>query len=122
MTSSLGAEGGGHLQSLTLLLLDASKTVLRALASLGVRHAEHVVSLNTAVNTLVPRDWLSQHQALWLLLNAVECLNGLSLGLVLVVAGTIVGGSLASWVLDTWVLATEKGVHGGWWDWLLQKS
>lgn len=118
---SLGLEGRGHLQGLTLLLLDAGERVLCTLARFGVGHAEHVVGLNAAIHTRVAGDWLSEHQTRWLLLNAVESLDGLGLGLVSWAVIVTSSWGVAGGVIDLWVLATEEGVHGGWWDWLLQK-
>lgn len=117
---SLGLEGGSHLQSLALFLLDAGKTVLCSLAGLRVGHAEHVVSLDSAVHTRVARDWLAQLVAPHFLLVAVEGSHGLGFSLVICGGiGLTAGGALRG-VLNLGVVATEEGVHGCWGDWLLQ--
>lgn len=50
----------GLLESFALLLIDFVKTLDGHLASLGVGHAEHVVSLDSSINTTVARDWFSK--------------------------------------------------------------
>lgn len=119
---SLGDEGGGHLQGLSLLLLDARKTVLCSLASLGVGHAENIVSLDSAVNTGVAGDGLSEHKALGLLLDTVEGSDGLGFLLVTLVGlcTSVVG--LTGGVYNLGIFAAKEGVHGCWGNWLLQIS
>ena len=117
-----GVEGRGHLQSLTLLLLDAAETVLGSLASFGVGHAEHVVGLNSTVHTGVTRDGLAEHKALRLIFNAVESSNGLLTSLIIVIGALLLGGGALRGVIHLGVLASEEGVHGGGGNWLLQKT
>ena len=119
---SLGNESGSHLEGISLLLLDAGKTVLCSLASFGVGHAEHVVGLDSAVNTGVAGNGLSEHKALWLLADAVEGGDGLVVVLVSVVSNGVISSRLAGRVVNLWVLATEESVNGCWGNWLLQKS
>ncbi len=51
---------GGGLKSLTLFQLDSVLAVLSASTSLSVGHAEDVVCLDSAVNTTVPWNGLSE--------------------------------------------------------------
>jgi len=120
--SSLGLESGCHLQGLSLFLLDACKTVLCALASFCVGHAEHVISFDSAVYTGVAGDRLSEHKALWLSADTVEGSDGLISSLVTVISDSVVGCGFGSWVVNFGVFTTEESVHGRWGNWLLQKS
>jgi hypothetical protein len=115
---SLGDEGGSHLQSLSLLLLNAGKTVLGSLASLGVGHTENVVSFDSAVDTGVAGDRLAEHQALGSLLNAVEGSDGLRFLLVTSVGLGLAGVRFTGGVGDLGIFATEESVHGCWGNWL----
>ena len=105
---SLGYKGGCHLQSFALLLLNACETVLGSLASLGVGHAENIVSFDSAVNTAVAWDWLSEHKALRLLFDTIKGSNSLIVGLVHVSTGGLLVGRLGSWVFNLWVVNTEE--------------
>jgi len=116
-SSLSGLESGSHLQGLSLLLLDAGKTVLCALAGLCVGHAEHVVSLHSAVHARVAGDGLAQHQALGLGADAVEGGDGLVSGLVAIIGNGVIGCGLGSWVVNLGVFATEESVHGRWGNW-----
>jgi hypothetical protein len=117
---SLGNESGSHLEGISLLLLDAGKTVLCSLASLVVGHAENVVSLDSAVNTGVAGDGLTEHEALWLLADAVEGGDSLVVVLVSTVSNGIVSSWLRGGVVNLGVFATEESVNGCWGNWLLQ--
>lgn len=120
---SLGCvEGGGHLQCLTLLLLNAGETVLRSLASFGVCHTEHVVSFDTTHHTWVTGDGRSKHKTFRFVLNTVECVNGLCFSLIFSTCLLLCGGLCNGRVFNVGVLTSKEGVHRGWWNWLLQKN
>jgi hypothetical protein len=75
-------------------LLDACKTVLCALASLCVGHAEHVVGLYSAVKTAVARYRCAELEPLRLVLDAVERSD--CLVLVLVAVASVLGNLVRS--------------------------
>lgn len=101
-----------HLKSLSFFLLNAIKTVVSSFAGFCVGHAEHVVGLNSTVDTAITWNGCSQLQARLLCFYSVEncyCLFlCLSLLLILVVSSCRV---CWEWVLNIWGFYTEETVY-----------
>ena len=74
--ASLGVlrdEDGGRPQGVALFLLNAALALLSASAGLSIGHAENIVSLDTAVESAVSWDGVSELLSLVLgLINTVE--------------------------------------------------
>ena len=71
-------------QSFTLLNIDLSKTLDSHLASFCIGHTEHIIGLNSSINTAVARNWFSKRLdfLLWILRwNTVKSGDGFCLRL-----------------------------------------
>jgi len=116
----VGHEGRGHLQGVSLLLLNTVLAFLGAAAGFGVSHAEHIVCLDAAVHSTVARDGLAELQARLLSLNSVEHTGG-TFKVLAVVLALARGGPASKRVLNGRRFYSEESVHGSWRDRLLQK-
>lgn len=68
----------GLSESFALFLVDLIKTLDSHLARFSISHTEHIVSLNSSINTAVAGDWLSKlhHCLCWVFFrNTIESSN-----------------------------------------------